>query len=92
VTSAPDLRPGDELAAALKAAEPDTMTEEHIDRVMKQLDTDASGSISAAEFRAREEGKLQAMKALYRDMVDTFEQYDVCRALFFYLLFTMICE
>ena len=45
MTSAPDLRPGDELAAALKAAEPDTMTEEHIDRVMKQLDTDASGSL-----------------------------------------------
>ena len=115
---------GDELAAALQADDPTAMTEARIDLVMKALDTDGSGSISAAEFRsrlhpthsppgsllatlpaidtassvaivvlrrAREEAKLRTMKDLYSDMVETFEQANVCRSLLIYLVFTMIC-
>eukprot|EP01043_Picozoa_sp_COSAG02_P111996 COSAG02_NODE_48180_length_335_cov_1.292373_1_plen_74_part_10 len=41
---------GEELAAALRDEDP-TVTEEKLDRVMRILDTDGSGSISAAEFR-----------------------------------------
>jgi hypothetical protein len=41
---------GDELAVALREEDP-TLTEEKLDRVMRVLDRDGSGSISAAEFR-----------------------------------------
>lgn len=42
---------GDELAVAMRQAEP-SITDGQIDRVMKALDTDGSGSISSTEFRS----------------------------------------
>ena len=80
----------DELAVALRKEDPVGMTDAKIDEVMRALDTDASGNISDAEFRARQEKKLQKMNSLYSDMVETFEQITMCRSLFLYLVFTVI--
>ena len=40
------------------------------------------------EFRAREAKKIEEMKDLYEDMKQSFEQYEVCKSLFLYLIFT----
>ena len=55
---------------------------------MRTLDADGSGEVTLEEFRAREAKKLEEMKDLYEDMKASFEQYEVCKSLFLYLIFT----
>ena len=54
------------------------LTDEDIDRVMRSLDTDGSGEISAEEFRAREAAALERMKGLYQNMQETYTNIVSC--------------
>ena len=76
--------------AKQKGLETEVLTEELIDHILRQLDTDGSGQISAEEFLAHQKERVENLRKLYNEIENTYDQYTTCRQLFFFLTFTFL--